>query len=126
MSNAAIQFDGQSFFHNGRHIVQPLSWRRDSIDRGFGGLDGVVSVDLGLRKRKLKQRGFLSALSVPALMQLIDDISAYIDGQCHTLVDQHGVSYSNARMDHFSLVGPIAVGNQVQGEYEIIYTQLGN
>lgn len=125
MSNTTIMFDSQAIFGAGRHLLQPGSWRRESTDRGFAGLDGMMSVDLGLRERKLKQRGFLSAASIAGLMQLMANISAYIDGQGYTLLDQHGITYANVRMDSFRLLNPIAVGNQSQCEYEITYTQLG-
>ena len=58
-------------------------------------------------------------------MALIENVSAYIDGQCYELLDQHGVTYANVRMDSFRLLSPMAVGNQSQCEYEIVYTQLG-
>ena len=125
MSNTTVLFDSKALFGVGRHVLQPGSWRRESTDRGFAGLDGVMSVDLGLRERKLQQRGFLSAASVAALMQLIENVSSYINGQCYELVDQHGVTYANTRMDSFKLLSPMAVGNQSQCEYEIAYTQLG-
>ena len=125
MSNTTIMFDSEALFGAGRHVLQPTSWRRESTDRGFAGLDGVMSVDLGRRERKLKQRGSLSTASIAALMELIESVSAYIDGQCYELLDQHGVEYSNVRMDSFRLLNPIAVGNQSQCEYEIVYTQLG-
>jgi hypothetical protein len=125
MSNTTIMFDSQAIFGAGRHVLQPMSWRRVSSDRAFSGLDGMMSVDLGLRERKLKQRGSLSAVSVAGLMQLVESISVYIDGQAYTLLDQHGVTYGNVRMDSFRLLGSIAVGNQSQCEYEITYTQLG-
>lgn len=125
MSNTTIMFDSQAIFGAGRHLLQPGSWRRESTDHGFAGLDGMMSVDLGLRERKLKQRGFLSAASIAGLMQLMANISAYIDGQDYTLLDQHGITYANVRMDSFKLLSPIAVGNQSQCEYEITYTQLG-
>ena len=125
MSNTTIMFNGQAIFGAGRHALRPGSWRRESTDRGFAGLDGVMSVDLGRRERKLKQRGVLSAGSIAALVELIENVSAHIDGQCYQLLDQHGVAYSNVRMDSLSLLSPIAVGSQSQCEYEIVYTQLG-
>jgi len=125
MSNTTIMFDSKALFGTGRPVLQPGSWRRESTDRGYAGLDGVMSVDLGRRERKLKQRGSFSAASIAALVELIENVSAYIDGQCYGLVDQHGVEYSNVRMDSFKLLSPIAVANQSQCEYEIVYTQLG-
>lgn len=124
MSELKITFDGASLFARGQHVVQPMSWRRESRDIGFAGLDGVVSMDLGRRERKLKQRGLLVSTSIAALMQLITLIGSYIDGQGYDLIDQHGVFYPQVRMDSFTLLGPVTAANQASCEYEIIYTQL--
>ena len=123
MDNNVITFDGQDFFIDGRHVVLPLSWRRDTVDKGFAGLDGVLSVDLGLRERKIKQTGRLTAKSVESLIALTQEIMDYIDGQGYTLVGHNNVSYENVRMDSFT-PGEITVGNQACCEYEINYTQL--
>ena len=103
-----------------------MSWRRETIDRGFAGLTGVMSLDLGGRERKLKQRGTLRADSVAALLSLTDEISSYIDSQTYELIDQNGYSYANVRMDNFTLQGPIETGNQACCDYEINYTQLSS
>ena len=124
MTGKAILFDGKALFGDGADVIEPQSWRRETLDRSFGGLDGVLSVDLGQRGRVLKQRGSLVAGSVGGLDSVIRDISDYIDGQSYVLSDQNGISYANVRMDRFALLEPIAAANQVRCEYEIIYTQL--
>ena len=126
MSNNTVTIDGLRVFGEGEHVLRAGSWQRKTIDQGFAGLDGVVSVDLGMRNRKLKQHGYMSAGNVRALTELIDAICVYIDGRVHELVDQDGVSYASVRMDAFSLVGPISKGSQARCEYEAIYTQLSN
>ena len=126
MSSRIVTFNNERIFGNGEHTVQPLSWRREMVERGFAGLDGVVSTDLGLRERKLKQCGYISAESVAAVTNLLENISAYIDGLSYDLVDQNGVSYSDIRMDSFTLSGPIGKGSQARCDYEIIYTQLSS
>ena len=124
MTGRAILFDGKALFGDGSDVIVPQYWRRETLDRSFGGLDGVLSVDLGLRGRVLKQRGSLVAGSVGGLEAVIRDISAYIDGQSYALRDQNGISYANVRIDRFALLEPIVAANQVRCEYEIIYTQL--
>ena len=119
-----MKFDGKELFGKGDYSLQVRSWRREGVDYGFAGLDGVVSVDLGRRERKLKQRGWLTAESVGALMRQMEEISGYIDGQGYELVDQGGISYGRVRMDSFTLLGSITAGNQARCEYEINYTQL--
>jgi len=124
MSNTTITFDSQAIFGVGEHAIRPLSWRRETLDRGFAGLNGVMSLDLGRRERKLKQHGQLSANSIAALLSMMENIATHIDGKSYELVDQNGCSYADIRMDNFTLLGPINTGNQVRCEYEIIYTQL--
>ena len=124
--NKKIKFDGEELFGGGEGKVEVLSWRRECVERSFGGLDGVVSVDMGRRERKFKQRGQLLADSESGLRERMDVISAYIDGQAYKLVDQGGVAYGRVRMDSFKAVGPIVAGGKVRCEYEISYTQLGD
>ncbi|MCH9021524.1 MAG: hypothetical protein IID32_02025 [Planctomycetes bacterium] len=124
MTGRVILFDGKALFGDGADVVEAQSWRRETVELGFGGLDGVLSVDLGLRGRLLKQVGGLSAGSVGGLEAVIRGISDYIDGLSYVLRDQDGISYGNVRMDRFVLLGPIVSVNQVRCDYEIIYTQL--
>jgi len=119
-----MKFDGKELFGKGEHSLEVRSWRREGVDYGFAGLDGVLSVDLGRRERKLKQRGWLTAESVGALMRLMEEISGYIDGQSYELVDGGGICYGQVRMDSFTLLGSVTAGNQARCEYEIHYTQL--
>ena len=119
-----MKFDGKELFGKGEQTLQVQSWRREGVDYGFAGLDGVVSVDLGRRERKLKQQGWLTAESVGALMRQMEEISGYIDGQGYELVDGGGIGYRRVRMDSFALLGSITAGNQARCEYEINYTQL--
>ena len=124
MSVSGITFDDKKLFGPGEHELKPLSWRRESIERGFAGLDGVVSVDLGRRERKLKQQGRLSAVSTAALLKRMEEITNYIDGLAYKLVDQHGTVYEHVRMDEFTVLGSLTSANQACCEYEVIYTQL--
>ena len=124
MSGKAILFNSEKLFGGGGHTVVPMSWRRETFDKGFAGLNGVLSIDLGLRGRKIKQRGRLIANSIAAIAVLAESISNYIDGQAYTLVDQNCINYANVRMDSFEMLEPVATGNQACCEYEIVYTQL--
>ena len=125
MSNQAVTFDGQRIFGDGQQAVRAESWRRAQAERGFAGLDGVVSIDLGRRQRVLRRRGYLSAGSVAALQQRIEAINAYVDGQVHELVDQEGRSYAKVRMDSFAPTEAVTKQSQVRCRYEVVYTQLG-
>lgn len=124
MGRSTVTLDGNAVFGNGDHTVKPSSWRRESVQRGFAGLNGVLSIDLGQRDRTLEQCGTLSADSLRSLRALRENIATYNDGQTHDLVDQEGCSYSNVLMDSFVLLGRMSVANRVSCEYKIIYTQL--
>ena len=123
MRKSKITFDGKMLFDSGQHTIQTMSWKRESFDYRFGGLDGVFSLDLGRRTRTLKQHGWIAADSAAALNQMIEEITSCIDGEVHDLVDAYGVSYANVRMETFTPRGEIKIANQIRCEYEIQYTQ---
>lgn len=125
MVQNTITFNSDRLFGIGQHTVLPKSWQRATKDEAFAGLNGVLSVDMGRRGRKIVQQGSLSAKSVKALTQMMDAITAYINGQAYELVDENGCVYSAVRMDHFQIVGNIKLGHPVSCAYEIEYTQLG-
>jgi len=125
MNTKDITLDGKTVFGHGDHTLQVGSWGRETMERCFAGVDGMVSVDLGRRGRKLKQRGWLTAVSKAALQKRCEEISAYIDGQAYELVDSNGTVYGKVRMDSFGLLREICAANPVRCEYEVTYTQLG-
>jgi len=116
--------DGQKLFDERDFKIEPGSVSRDSIERTVSGLDGVLSIDLGRRSREIKQRGVLQAKSPSQMHERINTISAYMDGNTHTLATSNEEEFDNLRMDAFK-----ATNNRVSGggfccDYEIIYTQL--
>ena len=124
MLKRVITFDGKAIFGTSEHHLHVDSWRRDSVERRFGGLSGAVSLDLGRRSRQLRQTGMLVAGSVSALLEMFDSISNYIDGQDYILTDSYGQSFPHVRMDRFQPTGPVAQLTPARCEYEIVYTQL--
>jgi len=116
--------DGQSLFDEQQLEIEPESIGRDSIERTVPGLDGVLSIDLGGRGRKIKQRGVLRAKSRSQMDDRISVISAYMDGDTHTLVTSSGKEFDNLRMDVFKVSKERASGGGVAIDYEIVYTQL--
>ncbi len=116
--------DGQSLFDEQQLEIEPESIGRDSIERTVPGLDGVLSIDLGGRGRKIKQRGVLRAKSRSQMDNRISVISAYMDGDTHTLVTSSGKEFDNLRMDVFKVSKERASGGGVAIDYEIVYTQL--
>ncbi len=116
--------DGQSLFDEQQLEIEPESIGRDSIERTVPGLDGVLSIDLGGRGRKIKQRGVLRAKSRSQMDDRISVISAYMDGDTHTLVTSSGKEFDNLRMDVFKVSKERSSGGGVAIDYEIVYTQL--
>jgi hypothetical protein len=100
------------------------SFSRDSIERTVPGLNGVLSIDLGRRGRKIKQTGTLRAKSQVQLDKRISKIAAFMDGNTHTLITSDGREFVNLRMDSFKTGTENANGIGIVVNYEIIYTQL--
>ena len=120
-----IRFDNRALFASGEHRLTVGSWQRQSIERGFAGLDGAFSIDLGKKKRQLEQHGELVAGSRRALRDLTTEISSYVDGCVHDLMDGEGNTYPSVRMDRFRVLNTGSGGNQARCSYDVIYTQLG-
>lgn len=116
--------DGQSLFDEEELKIEPGSLSRDSIDRTVAGLDGVLSIDMGGRGRKIRQAGVLRAKSQSQMNERISMISACMDGDTHTLVTSDGEEFDNLRMDAFKVSKERASGRGLCCNYEIVYTQL--
>lgn len=116
--------DGQVLFDRQRLEIEVGSINRDSIEKAIPGLDGVLSIDIGGRSRKIKQKGILRATSRSQMNEKINSISAYMDGNTHTLEADGGEEFDNLRMDVFKVAGERVSGSGVAVDYEIVYTQL--
>jgi hypothetical protein len=81
----SVNIDGQVVFDRQQLKIEVGSFTRDSIERAVPGLDGVLTVDLGQRSRKIKQTGVLRAKSRTQMNERINTISTLIDGDTHTL-----------------------------------------
>ena len=119
-----VTLDSQMLFDEQALEINAGSFSRDSIERTVPGLDGVLSIDLGQRGRKLKQAGTLRAKSRAQLDERISKIAAFMDGDTHTLITRSGQEISNLRMDSFKAGTEHADGTGIVTDYEIIYTQL--
>ena len=120
----SISLDGQNLFDARDVEIECGNVKRASIERAVGGVNGVVSIDLGSRERSVKQRGTLRAKSRSEMYKKIDAISAYIDGGTHTLVINADRQLDDLRMDSFKYKNVRASGNGFCLDYEIVYTQL--
>ena len=117
--------DGQAVFDEQELTIAIGSPGRASLERSIAGLDGVLSIDLGARSRRIRQTGVLRAAGRAAMNARIDAIAAFLDGQTHTLTTADGRVYDNLRVDSFQQLRERAVGPGIVVEYEIAYTQLG-
>ncbi len=97
---------------------------RDSIERSVSGLDGVLSIDLGIRGREIIQKGFLRAVSSAGLSNRIALIQVLMDGKSHTLSLDDGREFSDLRMDAFEAERCEFAGGGISCECTIKYTQL--
>ncbi len=116
--------DSQALFDERdlRIAVGPVE--RASIERSVGGIDGLASIDLGLRGRKIRQRGTLRATSRAQMEARLAAIESFLDGAEHTLRTADGRQYDHLRMDAFTQLGSQVEGTGLVVEYEIAYTQL--
>jgi len=118
-----VSLDGQELFDE-PVTIEAESAQRESIERSSAGLDGVVSIDLGGRGRKVRQKGEIRARSKTELNSRVEAISALMDGDTHTLVGSQGETFENLRIDSVSVKNERISGSGVVADYEIIYTQL--
>ena len=119
-----ITLDGRNLFDEQQLEIEAGSIQRDSIEKTAAGLDGVLSIDLGQRGRKIKQKGLLRARSSLQMNDKIKAISAYMDGNTHTLTLSNGDLFENLRMDVFKAGKFEPSGAGIVVDYEIVYTQL--
>jgi hypothetical protein len=119
-----VTLDAQMLFDEQALEISADSFRRDSIERTVSGLDGVLSIDLGRRGRKIKQTGTLRAKSRAQLDERISKIAAFMDGDTHTLTTGSGRELTNLRMDSCKAGSEHADGTGIVVDYEIVYTQL--
>jgi hypothetical protein len=118
--------DGKALFDEQDLQIEAGGFERASIERAATGLDGTLSIDLGRRGRKVRQRGVLRAASRAALRSRIAAITTLIDGNTHTLMTADGQQYEHLRMDTFNLLDGHTAGAGVVVAYEIVYRQLGS
>jgi len=119
-----VTLDTQMLFDEQALEINADSFGRDSIERTIPGLDGMLSIDLGLRGRKISQTGTLRAGSRTQLNERINRIAAFMDGDTHTLTISSGREFPNLRMDSFKTGTEHADGAGIMVDYEIVYTQL--
>ncbi len=97
---------------------------RDSIERSMVGVDGALSIDLGMRERKIVVKGLLRAISVELLLARENSMAELIDGDMHILESANGVKFENLRIDSFEVTRQDYSGSGVCSEFTMQVTQL--
>ena len=119
-----VKLDGVSMFGDAEEKIEVGSVGRDSFERAFSGLDGIASIDLGGRGRKIRQKGELRARSREELNSKAEAITAFVDGDTHTLTTSKGETFENIRIDSVNVKNERVSGSGVVADYEMIYRQL--
>lgn len=120
----AVTLDNERIFGDDCPVITLESIRRSFIECSAAGLDGVVSIDLGSRGRKLRQAGHLRAKSAVELAGIIASVEQFLDGKTHSLSSTDDGTFENLRLDSFKIVRRSCDGAAVGADYEICYTQL--
>ncbi len=116
--------DGVRLFGESEEEIEVGSLSRECIERAIGGLDGVMSIDLGGRGRKIRQKGEIRARSRAELNSKVEEMSSFIDGDVHTLTTSQGEVFENVRVDSVNVKNVRVSGGGVVADYEVIYRQL--
>jgi hypothetical protein len=119
-----VNLDSVRLFEEAEEEIEVGSFARECLERAVAGLDGVMSIDLGGRGRKIRQKGEIRARSRAELNGKIEAISSFVDGDTHTLVTSQGEMFENLRVDSVSVKNERVSGSGVVADYEIIYRQL--
>jgi hypothetical protein len=118
-----VKLDGQVLFE-GQAEIEAEAVKRASVERSAAGLDGVVSIDLGSRGRKIKQKGELRAASRELMRKRFEEILTFLDGKVHTLETKEGDVFEDLRMDSFKVTNEECSGAGLVADYEIEYMQI--
>ncbi len=111
------------FFDDETFEVKVKTLKRGTVQRFAAGLDGQITIDLGLRDRKLEQIGQLRAKSEAELQRKIDAINELIDGQLHTLKCSDGRVFDNLLIETFETESVVKGGAYISCSYHITYIQ---
>jgi hypothetical protein len=115
--------DDEIIFNEESFELEIKSPQRNVLQRSAASLDGQVSIDLGLRGRKLVQKGELRAKSQTELRKRIDGINEFIDGNLHILKCPDGRVFENLLIENFQTDSFISGGVHISCQYHITYLQ---
>ncbi len=105
-------------------VFEAGSVRRETVERGVCGLDGVSSIDLGSRGRDISVEGVLRAASGIGLDTVTVTIEAKIgDGTCKLSIDD-GRDFGDVRIDVFETFDRQFGGSFVSCKCKLLCKQL--
>jgi hypothetical protein len=105
-------------------LIKSGSFNRDVVEKSAAGVNGLLSIDLGSRGRKLILKGLLRAQSKATLKEKTEKLSLLADGKMHTLEAKDGGKYADLRVDSFEVIRQDHSGAGVCCEFEMKFTQL--
>jgi len=115
--------DEQIIFDQMSFELEVKSPQRSIIQRSAAGLDGQVGIELGLRGRKIVQKGQLRAKSQNEIQQQIDSINELIDGNLHVLKCPDGRVFENLIIESFETDSYVSGGAHISCRFSITYIQ---
>jgi len=113
------------YFDDDNFQIEAKTLKRGVVRRSAAGLDGQLTIDMGLRERKLVQTGQLRAKNEAELQRQITTINELIDGQLHTLKSLDGRVFDNLLVETFETESVVKSGAYVSCAYHITYIKQG-
>jgi hypothetical protein len=118
-----VLIDGNSLFDRDARIESGPETEQ-VLEKSSPGLDGIVSISMGRRKRSLKQTGTLRALGRAGLENRKECIRALVGSGDHRIVSEQTSPLMNVRIDSVAFGAERFSGTGIVCEYTINYTQL--
>jgi hypothetical protein len=118
-----ITLDDQEIFSTGPCSLQPGPLQRNIERRTVSGLSGEIILDLGPASRTLILKGWLQAATKADLLQTINAIETFVDGQTHILIDSNNRTWPDVVLEQFEQTSPIQLGRGYWCEYSCQFLQ---
>lgn len=117
-----LKLDGTIQFEQA--LLSIDGWSRQCDERSAVGLDGVLSVDMGRRTRRIVQEATIRSVSKNTMQDSIEVLNNTIDGLEHILQLQDGRSFEHLRVDDIAFGQVQISGAGVTCSVKITFTQL--
>ncbi len=104
--------------------IETGSFQRQSIQRSAAGMDGVISIDMGGRARKIRHKIRVRESAAERLAEAVRALAGLHDGAVHTLETDDGQTYENLLITSVRFSRPRHGGTALETEGQIEYLQL--